>query len=114
MDFSLREERVNLPVYNRVFGLASERIMALAGLGPHQQLSVAVTRSIDSRIRNRFDNARRRARRAALPEYQRLEIDRENARRRRLQRVSKEFNSLMIITHLLSFVLEIRCSQGSL
>lgn len=63
----------------------------MAGLGPHQHLSVAVMRSIDARIRNRFDNARRRVRRVALSEHARLEMAREEAKRRRLQRVSKQF-----------------------
>ena len=48
-------------------------------------------RSIDPRIRNRFDNARRRVRRVALSEHARLEMAREQAKRRRLQRVSKQF-----------------------
>ena len=85
----MRHERINLPVYNWVLELATERVRTLAGLGPHQDLAVAVARSIDSRIRNRFDNTRRRARLAALPEHVRLELAREQAKRRRLQRVSK-------------------------
>ncbi|KAI8324509.1 hypothetical protein EDC96DRAFT_550434 [Choanephora cucurbitarum] len=85
------DERVDSPVYNRVLELASARIRNFAGLGPHQHLSVAMMRSIDARICNRFDNARRRVRPVALSEHARLEMAREEAKRRRLQRISKQF-----------------------
>ncbi|KAI8322416.1 hypothetical protein EDC96DRAFT_570324 [Choanephora cucurbitarum] len=54
--------------------------------GSQQHLSVAVMRSIDARISNRFDNARRRVRRVVLSEHARLEMAPEQAKRRRLQR----------------------------
>ena len=87
-DFSMKDRLMNLAVYIKIIELSAEGIKALAGLAQTQTLASAVLRSLDSRIRNKFENARRAFRTAALPAFERQEHKDNDAKRKRLSRVS--------------------------
>ena len=88
-EFSLKHRMMNLAVYIKIIELSADAIKSLAGLTEDQTLAPVVMRSLDSRIRNRFENALRTSRTAALPALDRQEYKDNDAKRKRLSRVSK-------------------------
>ena len=79
---------MNLAVYIKIIELSADAIKSLAGLTEDQTLAPVVMRSLDSRIRNKFENGRRTTRTAALPGPKRQEYKDNDAKRKRMSRVS--------------------------
>ena len=84
----MKNQLVNLAVCIKIIELSADAIKTLGGLTQTQTLAPVVMRSLDSRIRNRFENACQTTKTAALSALDRQKYKDNDAKRKRLSRVS--------------------------